>query len=53
MKYKDCKVCNLSYSLLFRVKIDSSKEWYFLCKECTEENKRDNKYYSYGGTWKG
>ena len=53
MNSKDCKVCKSSHSLLFRVKINSSKEWYFLCKKCTEENKRDNKYYRYGGTWKG
>lgn len=38
---------------MFRVKIDTSKNWYFLCKKCTENNKISNCNYRYGGTWKG
>ena len=46
-------MCKFEKNLMFRVKLDRSKNWYFLCKECTEENKANNTNYVYGGTWKG
>ena len=39
MKTKLCPNCNREFSLMYRVKIDQSKNWYFLCKICTEINK--------------
>lgn len=53
MKTKLCPNCNREFSLMYRVKIDQSKNWYFLCKICTEINKEKNQFYVYGGTWKG
>jgi hypothetical protein len=38
---------------MYRVRIDQTKNWYFLCKSCTETNIARNKFYVYGGTWKG
>jgi hypothetical protein len=53
MKTKLCHICQAEQSLMFRVKLDTSKCWYFLCKKCTEINKSINTNYVYGGTWKG
>ena len=53
MKTKFCHVCRKAYNLMYRVKLDRTKKWYFLCKTCTEENKSKNSNYVYGGTWKG
>ena len=39
MKTKLCPNCNREFSLMYRVKIDQSKNWYFLCEICTEINK--------------
>lgn len=53
MKTKLCHSCKKEFSVLYRVKVDSSKNWYFLCKQCTEININGNQFYVYGGTWKG
>ena len=39
--------------ILYRIKINATKNWYFVCKECTNIEKKNNKHYVYGGTWKG
>ena len=53
MKKKTCYKCGLADLIMFRVKIDTSKKWVFLCKKCTEYNKKNNHNYIYGGTWNG
>ena len=53
MKTKNCETCETAHSILFRIKKDSTKKWYFLCRACTEKNKKRNANYRYGGTWKG
>ena len=53
MKKKTCDKCGLADLIMFRVKIDTSKKWAFLCKKCTEYNKKNNNHYIYGGTWNG
>ena len=53
MKTKLCHSCKKEFSIMYRVKVDSSKNWYFLCKKCTEININGNQFYLYGGTWKG
>ena len=53
MKIKPCKICNQKGSLMYRVKLDETKNWYFACKPCTENEIKNNKHYRYGGTWKG
>lgn len=53
MKTKTCHHCKNDFNIMFRVRIDSTKHWYFLCENCTKKNKLKNTYYRYGGTWKG
>ena len=53
MKVKECAKCHKSGNIMYRVKIDASKNWFFLCKDCTKIEKDNNKFYIYGGTWKG
>ena len=53
MRKKTCDKCGLNDIIMFRVKIDLSKKWVFLCKKCTDYNKKNNQNYTYGGTWKG
>ena len=33
--------------------IETVKEWVFMCEKCLLEVKQGNKFYQYGGTWKG
>ena len=40
MKKKKCDKCGLADLIMFRVKINTSKKWVFLCKKCTEYNKK-------------
>jgi hypothetical protein len=53
MKTKTCPLCKKNYDLMYRVRIDSTKNWCFLCLDCTKDNKLKNAYYICGGTWKG
>ena len=54
MKKKDCKKCKKSFSKMYRIRyIETLKEWVFMCETCLLEVKQDNKFYEYGGTWKG
>ena len=54
MRKKDCERCKNSFSKLYRVRyIESVKNWVFMCESCLLEVKQDNKFYKYGGTWKG
>ena len=50
MKKKTCDKCGLAYFIMFRVKIDTSKKWVFLCKKCTEYNKKNNYNYIHAYT---
>lgn len=49
---KYCHRCNKSFNTLFRVRYTLNKEWYFMCKDCVELEKKSNPLYQYGGTWK-
>ena len=53
MKVKECAKCRKSENVMYRVKINATKNWFFLCKDCTNIEKNNNKFYIYGGTWKG
>ena len=33
--------------------IESVKNWVFMCEPCLLNVKQNNKFYQYGGTWKG
>ena len=54
MRKKDCERCEKSFTKMYRVRyIESVKNWVFMCESCLLEVKQDNKFYKYGGTWKG
>ena len=46
---KACEVCQLTADTLFRVQIDQSQVWRFVCPECCKAAAPN--YYRYGGTW--
>jgi hypothetical protein len=51
-RIKPCKVCNIDFSIMYRVQYKNPKEWVFVCKECLLNVKKENPNYKYGGTWK-
>lgn len=52
MKTKNCDLCKKTDVVIYRIKIDKSKNWKFVCKTCCQKAKSLPQY-SYGGTWKG
>ena len=52
MKIKTCSLCKISAVVMYRIKIDSSKNWIFVCKTCCQQS-QSLVHYKYGGTWKG
>ena len=40
MRKKTCDKCGLKDIIMFRVKIDLSKKWIFLCKKFTDYSKK-------------
>ena len=51
-KKKNCEQCAKDATIMYRVQIDTSKKWIFVCKSCLNLLKPSNKSYRYGGTWK-
>lgn len=51
-RVKYCKICQKEFSTLYRIQYKLPKEWVFVCESCLLEVKKDNKHYTYGGTWK-
>ncbi len=52
-KTKPCHRCGKATEVAYRVRLDESKAWVFICGACVNPVKRDNPHYAYGGTWKG
>lgn len=52
MKIKNCDICKIQESILFRIQIQKGKIWIFVCKSCCEKSQKLENY-KYGGTWKG
>ena len=52
MKTKNCDLCKIDETVLFRVQILKGKTWLFVCKSCCEKSQKLEDY-KYGGTWKG
>ena len=52
MKTKMCALCKNIETVLFRIKINTSKNWLFACKTCCQKS-QSLPHYKYGGTWKG
>ena len=54
MRKKECERCKKSFSKMYRLRyIESEKNWVFMCEPCLLNVKQNNKFYQYGGTWKG
>lgn len=52
IKIKACSRCSLTVPILYRVKDKENGEWFFVCDRCLPTVKENNRFYSYGGTWK-
>ena len=52
IREKSCDLCDNFSKVLYRIQIDSSQQWRFVCQQCWQ-SVHDNPYYVYGGTWKG
>ncbi len=52
IRQKKCDRCHISSKLLYRVQIDSSQQWRFMCPNCWQQVSENNPHYVYGGTWK-
>ena len=52
MKTKICALCKKEDTTMYRIQIEKSKGWIFVCTECCNESKTKQQY-KYGGTWKG
>jgi protein-arginine kinase activator protein McsA len=51
-RVKLCDRCHSNAAVLYRVQIDASKRWHFICDICLPDIKSENPHYAYGGTWK-
>ncbi|MEM9004419.1 MAG: hypothetical protein AAGE59_12955 [Cyanobacteria bacterium P01_F01_bin.86] len=49
---KTCDRCSAPASTLYRVRLDASGQWQFVCDRCWPTVRKDNPHYAYGGTWK-
>jgi len=52
VRIKACDRCKETKEVLYRVRIDASLHWIFVCPACLECVKPNNPLYQYGGTWK-
>ncbi|MBD1870874.1 hypothetical protein H6F95_26950 [Cyanobacteria bacterium FACHB-471] len=51
-RIKSCDRCTQPAPVLYRVQIDESGDWLFVCDRCFPTVSHNNPYYTYGGTWK-
>ena len=49
---KSCYKCSQVFGILYRVSVDAKCSWNFFCDKCLLKVKKENKDYTYGGTWK-
>lgn len=52
VRTKACEPCEKNSDVLYRVRIDLSRRWIFVCPNCLDSVKGGNPLYQYGGTWK-
>ncbi|MEM1279534.1 MAG: hypothetical protein AAF827_01695 [Cyanobacteria bacterium P01_D01_bin.6] len=52
VREKHCDRCQTQATVLYRVQIDASGRWQFVCDACWPIVQTDNPNYVYGGTWK-
>ena len=49
---KACDRCQAIADLMYRIQIDKSAGWQFVCNDCWTLLSHNNPDYVYGGTWK-
>jgi hypothetical protein len=52
VRQKQCDRCQTVATVLYRVQLDASERWQFVCPDCWPQVQQDNPHYTYGGTWK-
>ena len=52
IRTKACERCGKNEDTLYRIRLDESRIWLFVCLSCLENVKPGNPHYQYGGTWK-
>jgi hypothetical protein len=52
VRTKACQRCSNVDDTLYRIRLDESRLWLFVCLDCLELVKPGNRHYQYGGTWK-
>jgi len=52
IRTKACQHCEQVSDVLYRVRYDATRNWFFVCPKCLEQVKPGNPLYQYGGTWK-
>ncbi|MEM1309396.1 MAG: hypothetical protein AAGF98_07950 [Cyanobacteria bacterium P01_H01_bin.153] len=52
VREKVCDRCQALANTLYRVQIDATGQWRFVCDTCWPTVQKDNPHYAYGGTWK-
>jgi hypothetical protein len=51
-KTKVCAVCRAETDVAYRVRMNATRLWVFICYACLDRVKPGNPHYVYGGTWK-
>ncbi len=52
IRTKACQRCAKLSDTLYRIRVDETRLWIFVCLDCLEQVKPGNQHYQYGGTWK-
>ena len=52
IRIKYCGLCNVNFSVMYRIQYKNPKKWIFVCKDCLIKVRENNNIYKYGGTWK-
>jgi hypothetical protein len=49
---KACDRCQIIATTMYRIRVDQSDRWQFVCSDCWMLLSHNNPDYVYGGTWK-
>lgn len=52
VRQKACEQCNKIEHVLYRIRVEPSAPWQFVCKPCLLPIREASAAYQYGGTWK-
>jgi hypothetical protein len=52
IRTKSCDRCQVMAAVMYRIQVDRSHPWQFVCGDCWPLLSHNNPDYIYGGTWK-